>query len=67
MYYKLRNDDGSYFAFGDGLDAVVSTQNPLALALEVQGKQRSAAILGNINTEYSWYLPLTLHSTLGYQ
>jgi hypothetical protein len=48
LYYKLRNDDGSYFPFGDGLDAVVSTQNPLALALEVQGKQKTAAILGNI-------------------
>jgi TonB-linked SusC/RagA family outer membrane protein len=47
------------------LDAVVSTQNPMALALEVQGRQRSAAILGNINTEYSFTDNLKLNVMLG--
>jgi TonB-linked SusC/RagA family outer membrane protein len=65
LYYRLRNVDGSYFPFGDGLDAVVSTQNPMALALEVQGRQRSAAILGNINTEYSFTDNLKLNVMLG--
>lgn len=65
LYYKLRNDDGSYFPFGDGLDAVVSIQNPLALALEVQGKQKSAAILGNISTEYTISNNLKLNVLLG--
>lgn len=64
-YYRLKNDDGSYFPFGDGLDAVVSTQNPLALALEVQGKQKAAAILGNINAEYSILNDLKLNVLLG--
>ncbi|MEJ7830355.1 MAG: SusC/RagA family TonB-linked outer membrane protein, partial [Segetibacter sp.] len=65
MYYRLRNDDGSYFPFGDGLDAVVSTQNPLALALEVQGKQKATSILGNINAEYSILKDLKLNVLLG--
>ncbi len=65
LYYKLRNDDGSYFPFGDGLDAVVSTQNPLALALEVQSKQKSAAILGNISSEYTIIDNLKLNVLLG--
>ncbi|MEJ7826658.1 MAG: TonB-dependent receptor, partial [Segetibacter sp.] len=65
MYYKLRSNDGSYFPFGDGLDAVVSTQNPLALALEVKGKQKATAILGNINAEYSILKDLKLNVLLG--
>jgi TonB-linked SusC/RagA family outer membrane protein len=52
-YYKLKNDDGSYFAFGDGLDAVVSTQNPLALANEVKRKQKGMGLLGNLNVDYT--------------
>ncbi|WP_373520446.1 SusC/RagA family TonB-linked outer membrane protein [Aquiflexum sp.] len=53
QYYSLYNDDGSYFAFGNGLDAVVSTQNPLVLANEVKRKQRGIGFLGNVNIEYS--------------
>ena len=65
LYYKLRNEDGSYFPFGDGLDAVVSTQNPLALALEVEGKQKATGILSNINSEYAFTDNLKLNVLLG--
>ncbi|WP_411273914.1 SusC/RagA family TonB-linked outer membrane protein, partial [Daejeonella sp.] len=65
LYYKLRNDDGSYFSFGDGLDAVVSTQNPLALAKEVNGKQNAIGLLGNLNAEYSILNDLKFNVLLG--
>ncbi len=65
MYYSLLNPDGSYFAFGDGLDAVVSTQNPLALAREVQGRQRAMGFLGNINAEYTIIDNLKLNVLVG--
>ncbi|WP_317170099.1 SusC/RagA family TonB-linked outer membrane protein [Rhodocytophaga rosea] len=65
QYYSLLNPDGSYFPFGDGLDAVVSTQNPLALAREVQRKQRGTGILGNINLEYAIIPDLKLNVMLG--
>ena len=65
MYYSLTNPDGSYFPFGDGLDAVVSTQNPLALAKEVIGKQKQTGFLGNINGEYSILKDLKLNVLLG--
>ena len=64
-YYKLLDEDGTYFPFGDGLDAVVSTQNPLALAKEVIRKQRSLGLLGNINLEYSIFNELKLNVLLG--
>lgn len=53
QYYTLLNENGEYFPFGDGLDAVVSTLNPLALANEVKGKQRQTGFLGDIRAEYS--------------
>jgi len=65
LYYTLLNPDGSYFPFGDGLDAVVSTQNPLALAKEVMGKQKGFGFLGNINTEYQLFKDLKLNVLLG--
>lgn len=65
MYYKLRNDDGSYFPFGDGLDAVVSTQNPLAIANEVKRKQKGLGFLGNINAEYAIIDNLKLNFLVG--
>ncbi|MGK2861769.1 MAG: SusC/RagA family TonB-linked outer membrane protein [Chitinophagaceae bacterium] len=65
MYYSLLNPDGSYFAFGDGLDAVVSTQNPLALAREVQGRQKAMGFLGNINAEYTIIDNLKLNVLVG--
>ncbi len=65
QYYSLYNDDGSYFPFGDGLDAVVSTQNPVALAKEVIRKQRGIGFLGNINAEYSILDALKLNIMLG--
>ncbi len=65
QYYSLLNPDGSYFPFGDGLDAVVSTQNPLALAKEVNRKQRGTGILGNINVEYAILDDLKLNVLLG--
>lgn len=64
-YYSLLNEDGSYFPFGDGLDAVVSTQNPLALAKEVLKKQRAIGFLGNINAEYKIFDALKLNIMLG--
>ena len=65
MYYKLRNDDGSYFPFGDGLDAVVSTQNPLALANEVKRKQKGMGFLGNISADYTIIDQLKLNFMVG--
>jgi TonB-linked SusC/RagA family outer membrane protein len=65
QYYSLFNEDGSYFAFGDGLDAVVSTQNPLALANEVIRKQRGIGFLGNMNLQYSIMDNLKFNVMLG--
>lgn len=65
QYYTLTNPDGSYFPFGDGLDAVVSTQNPLALAREVIGKQKQAGFLGNISADYAFTSNLKLNVLLG--
>jgi TonB-linked SusC/RagA family outer membrane protein len=65
QYYSLTNPDGSYFPFGDGLDAVVSTQNPLALAKEVIGKQKQTGFLGNISAEYNFLPELKLSVLLG--
>ncbi|MEJ7739359.1 MAG: TonB-dependent receptor [Chitinophagaceae bacterium] len=65
LYYTLLNADGSYFPFGDGLDAVVSTQNPLALAREVKGKQKGFGLLGNISAEYQIFKELKLNVLLG--
>jgi TonB-linked SusC/RagA family outer membrane protein len=65
MYYSLTNPDGSYFPFGDGLDAVVSTQNPLALAKEVQRNQKAMGFLGNISTDYQLLKSLRLNVMLG--
>ncbi|WP_416866941.1 MAG: SusC/RagA family TonB-linked outer membrane protein [Imperialibacter sp.] len=53
QYYSLYNPDGSYFPFGGGLDAVVTTQNPVALANEVINRQKGIGLLGNINVEYA--------------
>ncbi|MEJ7767116.1 MAG: TonB-dependent receptor [Chitinophagaceae bacterium] len=65
QYYILTNPDGSYFPFGDGLDAVVSTQNPLALAKEVIGKQKQTGFLGNISADYTIIPDLKLNVLLG--
>lgn len=65
LYYNLVNPDGSYFPFGDGLDAVVSTQNPLALAKEVQRKQRAMGFLGNMSTDYQITKDLRFNVMLG--
>ncbi|MEO5998160.1 MAG: TonB-dependent receptor [Chitinophagaceae bacterium] len=65
LYYKMLNNDGSYFPFGDGLDAVVSTQNPLALAKEVINSQKATGLLGNIGAEYSILNELKLNVLFG--
>lgn len=65
MYYSLRGADGDYFPFGDGLDAVVSTQNPLALAREVMGRQKAMGMLGNVNAEYAILENLKLNVMVG--
>ena len=65
QYYSLYNEDGSYFPFGDGLDAVVSTQNPVALAKEVIKKQNGIGFLGNLNAEYTIFDALKLNVMLG--
>ena len=65
QYYTLTNADGSYFPFGDGLDAVVSTQNPLALAKEVIGRQKQTGFLGNISADYNILTNLKLNVLLG--
>lgn len=64
-YYSLLSPDGSYFPFGDGLDAVVSTQNPLALAKEVQRNQKAMGFLGNISADYQLLKSLRLNVMLG--
>ena len=64
-YYSLLNPDGSYFPFGDGLDAVVSTQNPLALAKEVKRNQNDMGFLGNMSTDYQLMKNLRLNVMLG--
>jgi TonB-linked SusC/RagA family outer membrane protein len=65
QYYSLLNEDGSYFAFGDGLDAVVSTQNPLALAKEVKRKQNGMGFLGNLSADYTIIDQLKLTFMMG--
>lgn len=64
-YYTLYDKDGSYFPFGGGLDAVVTTQNPLALANEIIANQKGTAILGNINAEYTIFDELKLNILMG--
>lgn len=53
-YYSLYNPDGSYFAYGSGLDAVVSTWNPGALVDPdiINNYQRQLFLLANINLDY---------------
>lgn len=65
MYYSLLSPDGSYFPFGDGLDAVVSTQNPLALAKEVKRNQKAMGFLGNISADYQLLKSLRFNVMLG--
>ncbi|MEX1241896.1 MAG: TonB-dependent receptor [Cyclobacteriaceae bacterium] len=65
QYYSLYNADGSYFPFGDGLDAVVSTQNPVALAKEVIKNQKGMGFLGSLNAEYAILKDLKLNVMLG--
>lgn len=65
LYYSLRTADGAYFPFGDGLDAVVSTQNPLALANEVKRRQKGMGFLGNMSADYTIIDQLKLSFMVG--
>ncbi len=64
-YQSLLNSDGSYYPFGNGLDAVVTSKNPLALANEVKGKQKGFGFLGNTFLEYAILNNLKVNVMLG--
>jgi TonB-linked SusC/RagA family outer membrane protein len=64
-YYALKNDDGTYFPYGSGLDAVVQAENPLALVKEVNNKQKVLFLLGNINLEYAIFDELKFNIMAG--
>jgi TonB-linked SusC/RagA family outer membrane protein len=64
-YQSLFNPDGSYYPFGNGLDAVVTSKNPLALAQEVKGRQKGFGFLGNTNLEYAILPDLKVNVMLG--
>ncbi len=65
VYQSLYNPDGSYYPFGNGLDAVVTTKNPLALANEVKAKQKGFSFLGNTLIEYALLKDLKVNVMLG--
>jgi TonB-linked SusC/RagA family outer membrane protein len=64
-YQSLFNPDGSYYPFGNGLDAVVTSKNPLALAKEVKGRQKGFGFLGNTYLEYAIMPNLKVNVMLG--
>ncbi len=64
-YQSLLNPDGSYYPFGNGLDAVVTSKNPLALAKEIQARQKGIGFLGNTFIEYSILNNLKVNVMLG--
>ena len=64
-YQSLYNPDGSYYPFGNGLDAVVTSKNPLALANEVKGKQKGFGFLGNTFIDYAILDNLRVNVMLG--
>ncbi|WP_128546941.1 SusC/RagA family TonB-linked outer membrane protein [Larkinella soli] len=64
-YQSLLNPDGTYYPFGNGLDAVVTSKNPLALAREVKGRQKGIGFLGNTFIEYSILDNLKVNVMLG--
>ncbi len=64
-YQSLFNPDGSYYPFGNGLDAVVTSKNPLALANEVKGRQKGFGFLGNTLIEYALLKDLKVNVMLG--
>lgn len=64
-YQSLLNPDGSYYPFGNGLDAVVTSKNPLALANEVKARQKGIGFLGNAFLEYSILNNLKVNVMLG--
>ena len=64
-YQSLFNPDGSYYPFGNGLDAVVTSKNPLALAREMKGRQKGFGFLGNTNIEYAILSNLKVNVMLG--
>ena len=64
-YQSLFNPDGSYYPFGNGLDAVVTSKNPLALAKEVKGRQQGVGFLGNTFLEYAIRNDLKVNVMLG--
>ncbi|MBD2751259.1 SusC/RagA family TonB-linked outer membrane protein [Spirosoma validum] len=64
-YQSLYNPDGSYYPFGNGLDAVVTSKNPLALANEIKARQKSVGFLGNTFLEYAILDNLKVNVMLG--
>jgi TonB-linked SusC/RagA family outer membrane protein len=64
-YQSLFNPDGTYYPFGNGLDAVVTSKNPLALANEIKGRQKGTGFLGNTILEYSILNNLKVNVMLG--
>lgn len=64
-YQSLFNPDGSYYPFGNGLDAVVTSKNPLALANEIKARQKGIGFLGNTFLEYAILDNLKVNVMLG--
>ncbi|WP_080054356.1 SusC/RagA family TonB-linked outer membrane protein [Spirosoma aerolatum] len=64
-YQSLYNPDGSYYPFGNGLDAVVTSKNPLALANEIKARQKGIGFLGNTFMEYAILPNLKVNVMLG--
>ena len=63
-YYPLYNADGSYFVYSN-LDASTILLNPMALALEIQGKRKGMRVLGNVSLEYKFSDAVSFNVLLG--
>lgn len=63
-WYPLVDSAGNYFAF-NGLAGSSNATNPLALAKEVQARQKGIRLLGNVNAEYKIFDALRLNVLFG--
>jgi len=64
-YYSIFDANGGYQPFGNGLDAVVSSFNPVALAMEAVRNQKGTGVLGNMNATYSFTPALKANIQVG--
>ncbi|MCW3111820.1 MAG: SusC/RagA family TonB-linked outer membrane protein [Segetibacter sp.] len=63
-WYPLIDPSGNYFAFSN-LAGSSNATNPLALANEIQSRQKGIRLLGNINAEYKILDELRLNVLIG--